>query len=68
MYKNEVDMPMKAKQGGHPMDDYGCDDFKSQAFDQAFGQAGKKGCEMDMRKIHSQHFMSYSDDHSGKEA
>jgi hypothetical protein len=68
MYKNETDRPMKAKQGGHPMNDYGCMDFKKEAFDQAYGQAGKSGVMDDMRKIHSQHMHSYSDDHSGKEA
>lgn len=68
MYRNETERPMQAKQGSHPMNDYGCGDFKSEAMDQAWGQSGKSGYESDMKKIHSQHFHSYSDDHSGKEA
>ena len=63
-YKNETDRPMKAKEGGRPMGTYGCGDFKGEAFDQAWGQAGKSGVEADMRKIHAQHFHSYTDDHS----
>ena len=68
MYKNETESPMQAKQGGHPMNDYGCGDYKGEAMDQAWGQQGKSGFEADMKKIHRQHFHSYSDDHSGKEA
>lgn len=68
MYKNEVDKPMQAHKGSHPKNDYGCMDFKGQAMDQAYGQSGKAGLKADMRKIHAQHFHSYSDDSSGHEA
>lgn len=63
-YEHGVDKPMKAKVGGRPVGTYGCDDFKSEAHDQAYGQAGMAGCKKDMGKIHSQHFHSYTDDHS----
>jgi hypothetical protein len=65
-YEHGTDRPMKAKQGGRPVGLYGCDDFKSDSMDQAYGQAGMEGCKKDMGKIHSQHFHSYSDDHSCK--
>lgn len=68
MEKNSTDSPMQAKQGGRPSNDYGCGDFKGEAMDQAWGQAGKAGVMSDMKKIHAQHFSSYSDDHSGREA
>ncbi len=39
-----------------------CKDFKSQASDQSYGQAGEKGCQKDQSKIMSQAFHAYSDD------
>lgn len=63
-YEHGTDKPMKAHEGGRPKGMYGCDDFKSDSRDQAYGQAGMAGCKADMRKIHTQHLHSYSDDHS----
>jgi hypothetical protein len=63
-YQHETDKPMKAKEGGRPAGTYGCGDFKSEAFDQAWGQQGKAGYMSDMKKIHAQHNSSYMDDHS----
>lgn len=65
-YEHGTDKPMKAKEGGRPIGTHGCGDFKGEAFDQAWGQAGKAGVMADMRKIHAQHFHSYTDDHSAK--
>jgi len=70
MYKHETDRPSQER---HPMahkpeNDYGCADFKSDAFDQAYGQGSRQGYMADMKKIHSQHLNVYSDDSSGKEA
>lgn len=65
MYENEVEKPKAAKSGGRPKNDYGCMDYKGDAMDQAYGQAGKKGVEADMRKIKAQHFHAYMDDSSG---
>lgn len=47
-------MPKKGK--NEPMTSL--DDFKGDAMDTAYGQAGKSGCSSDMKKIHSQ-FKSY---------
>ncbi len=63
-YEHGTDHPMQSKQGGRPVGMYGCEDFKSEARDQAFGQAGIEGCKADMRKIHSQHHHSYTDENS----
>jgi hypothetical protein len=52
-YKNEVDEPaMPAK--GHKLSGMGCHDFKGEAMDIAYGQAGAAGCKSDYRKIESQ--------------
>lgn len=68
MYKNEVDKPSAAKMGKKPMNDAGCNSFKKQASDQAFGQAGARGVKADHAKIKAQHFSgAYSDDSSGHE-
>ena len=68
MYKNETDKPPMAKMGTKPMNDAGCNDFKKQASDQAFGQAGMRGTKADHSKIMSQHFTgAYADDSSGRE-
>lgn len=66
-YQHGVDKPMKAHEGGRPAGTYGCADFKSDSMDQAYGQAGMEGCKSDERKIHSQHFHAYTDDHSSME-
>jgi len=64
-YKNETDHPPHEKIGkgkGHQVGMSACDDFKSQASDQAYGQAGMKGCKADHSKIKSQFNHSYTDD------
>ncbi len=61
-YEHGTDKPMKRSSAGRPVGLYGCDDFKSDSMDQAYGQAGIAGCKKDMGKIHSQHLQSYSDD------
>lgn len=58
MYKHEVDKPSEPAKG-RVESGMGCDDYKGQAMDQAFGQAGKSGCAADMKKIRAQ-FMNYS--------
>ena len=65
-YEHGDDRPREAKGGHKPENMYGCMDFKGEAADQAFGQAGKAGVESDHRKIMAQHFSgAYSDDTSG---
>jgi hypothetical protein len=57
MYENEVEMPHVPPHGkNEPM----CNlhDFKDEAMDTAYGQAGQMGCKSDEKKIHSQ-FKSY---------
>lgn len=66
-YEHGTDKPMQSKQGTRPVGMYGCDDFKSDSMDQAYGQAGMDGCKKDMGKIHAQHFHAYQDDHSAME-
>jgi hypothetical protein len=57
MYENEVDKPSVPKKGkNEPM--MSCHDFKEEAMDTAYGQAGEKGCEADHKKIMGQ-FKSY---------
>ncbi len=68
-YDNEVDAP-KHQKINHSTPPEGkawgmmdtCADFKQEASDQAYGQAGEQGCKSDDRKIMSQAFKSYSDD------
>lgn len=52
-YENEVEKPKVAPRG-HQMSGMGCEDYKGQAMDIAYGQAGKGGCKSDMKKINSQ--------------
>lgn len=52
-YEHETDHPKQAK-GGHMQKGMGCDDFKSNAMNIAYGQAGKSGCKSDQAKISSQ--------------
>jgi hypothetical protein len=52
-YENEVEKPKVAK-GGHQESGMGCHDFKKEAMDIAYGQAGMGGCKSDYRKIESQ--------------
>jgi hypothetical protein len=56
-YEHETErphIPMKGK-NEHMMS---VDDFKGDAMDTAYGQAGEAGCHADMKKIHSQ-FKNY---------
>jgi hypothetical protein len=65
VYKHEVEEPKFEKIGsgkGHMVAMKSCDDFKSDASDQAFGQAGYAGCMSDQKKIHAQFNHSYTDD------
>ena len=65
VYKHEVDSPKYEKIGsgtGHQLGMESCHDFKRDASDQAYGQAGEKGCEGDQKKIHAQFHHSYTDD------
>jgi len=57
MYENEVEKPHVPKsRKNEPMEN--CEDYKGEAMDTAYGQAGKHGCASDEKKIHSQ-FKSY---------
>lgn len=60
MYENEVEKPMVPKA---PMMEkgMGCHEFKGQAMDIAYGQAGKKGCESDYKKLSAQAFPTMPD-------
>lgn len=53
MYKNETDKPSVPAEG-HKSDVMGCSDYKAEAQEIAFGQAGKSGCKSDGSKIKSQ--------------
>lgn len=66
MYRHEEDRPKPAKQG-HMLHGLGCEDFKKEAMDIAYGQAGKGGCSSDHKKIASQmkHYSGYEDTNSG---
>lgn len=61
-YKNETDKVPHAygKDSAQPPM-MSCNDFKSEASDQAFGAAGKSGCMSDQKKIHAQMPYQYSD-------
>jgi hypothetical protein len=52
-YEHETDKPAQPK-GGHAESGMGCHEFKGQAMEIAYGQAGKEGCGADYKKIESQ--------------
>ena len=52
-YKNEVEEP-KVPAHGRQEGGMGLGDFKGEAMDIAYGQAGMKGCKADSKKISSQ--------------
>jgi hypothetical protein len=52
-YKNEVDEPHVPKHG-HQEAGMGVHDFKKEAMDIAYGQAGSAGCKSDEKKFSSQ--------------
>ncbi len=57
MYEHEVEKPSVPAHGkNEPM--MSLNDFKGDAMDTAYGQAGKAGCKADEKKIHGQ-FKSY---------
>lgn len=56
-----TDMPHNKKSGGKAHNLVDVDDFKGQAMDTAYGQAGAKGCASDQRKIKAQFHHSYDD-------
>lgn len=65
VYKHEVEEPKYEKIGkgtGHQVKMESCHDFKKDSSDQAYGQAGMKGCEQDQKKIMAQFHHSYTDD------
>lgn len=53
-YEHEVEKP-KVPSKGHEDRTMGCDDFKSDAMEIAFGQAGKAGVKSDKSKISAQY-------------
>lgn len=57
MYKNEVDEPAVPSHG-HQEGGMGCHDFKGEAQDIAYGQAGEQGCKSDSKKMSAQ-FKNY---------
>lgn len=66
MYKHQEDKPSQPAQGGKAENLRSMKDFKGQAMDQAYGQAGSKGCKSDEAKIKSQFFSgAYTSDSSG---
>lgn len=52
-YEHEMDEP-KVPKHGHQESGMGCADFKGQAMDIAYGQAGSGGCKSDTKKMDSQ--------------
>ena len=57
MYKNEVEEP-RVPMHGHQESGMGCHDFKGEAQDIAYGQAGEMGCKSDSKKMGAQ-FKNY---------
>lgn len=53
MYKNEVEKPSMPSEG-HMEHGMGMESFKGEADPIAYGQASKKGCMSDQKKIMSQ--------------
>lgn len=53
MYMNEVEMP-SVPMHGHQEAGMGCHDFKGEAMNIAYGQAGESGCASDSKKIEGQ--------------
>ena len=64
MYKHEEERPKVAPKG-HMMHGLGADDFKKEAMDIAYGQAGMEGCRSDSKKIMSQMKTYVDDSNSG---
>lgn len=52
-YENEVEKPHIPMQG-HQEKGMGCYDFKGEAADISYGQAGMAGCKSDMKKYEAQ--------------
>lgn len=64
LYRNEVEKPEQPAQG-HMLPGMGTKDFKGEAMDIAYGQASKKGCDADNKKINSQMKDYHWDGNSG---
>ncbi len=64
MYRNEVEEP-KMPMEGHMEHGMGCHEFKGEAMDIAYGQAGMEGCRSDQKKIMSQMKNYHWDGESG---
>jgi hypothetical protein len=61
-YKNEMDrVPHALGKDGRQPPMTGCNDFKSEASDQAYGACGKEGSMKDQKLIHAQMPYQYSD-------
>lgn len=60
-----TDKPPHNKGGGKAQNLVDVDDFKGQAMDTAYGQAGMHGCRSDEKKIHAQFKHSYDDPGAG---
>ena len=53
LYEHEVEKPhVPSSRKNEPME--ALDDFKGDAMDTAYGQAGEAGCKADHKKIHGQ--------------
>jgi hypothetical protein len=63
-YRNEVEEPTLPMEG-HMERGMGCDEFKGEAMDIAFGQAGVQGCKSDRKKIMGQMKHYHWDGESG---
>lgn len=64
MYENEVEKPAVPK-WGHQEKGMGLHDFKGEAQDIAYGQAGEQGCKSDSKKMMSQHKNYHWDSDTG---
>ena len=51
--EHTTDMP-KIPAGGHQEGGMGCHEFKGEAMDIAYGQAGEAGCKSDEKKFNAQ--------------
>lgn len=64
-YEHGVDRPKGGKLDGMAHNLVDVDDFKKQAMDTAYGQAGKHGTMSDEKKIHAQFRHSFDDPGAG---
>lgn len=64
LYRNEVEKPEQSPQG-EMIPGLGAKDYKAEAMDIAYGQAGMAGCSSDASKIESQMKNYHWDSNSG---